>query len=65
MAAGDIVYGRFPITLDSSAVADSALTTVLAGLFPVANYSLVHTELVFNDGTKTKATVVVIAQAIT
>ena len=65
MAAGDIVFARFPITIDSSASADSAVTTVLAGLFPVANYALIHTELVFASGTKTKATVVIIAQAIT
>ena len=65
MAAGDIVYARFPITLDSSAAADSAVTTALTTLFPIANYTLVHTELVFDSGTKTKGTVVVIAQAIT
>ena len=65
MAAGDIVYARFPITLDSSATADSAVTTALTTLFPVANYSLVHTEPVFDSGTKTKGTVVIIAQAIT
>ena len=64
MAAGDIVYARFPLTIDSSASADSAVNTVLAGLFPVANYTLIHTELVFASGTKTKATVVIIAQAI-
>ena len=65
MAAGDIVYARFPITLDSKAVADVAVTTALTTLFPVANYSLIHTELVFDEGTKTKGTVVIIAQAIT
>jgi len=65
MAAGDIVYARFPITLDSSAVEDGALTTVLAGLFPIATYDVIHTELVFNSGSKTKATAVIIAQAIT
>lgn len=65
MAAGDIVYARFPITLDSAAAADSAVTTALTTLFPIANYSLVHTEIVFDQGTKTKGTVVVIAQAIT
>jgi len=65
MAAGDIVYARFPITLDSTAVADSAVTTALTTLFPIANYTLVHTELVFDSGTRTKGTVVVIAQAIT
>ena len=65
MAAGDIVYARFPITLDSEAVADSAVTTALTTLFPIAVYNLVHTELVFDSGTKTKGTVVVIAQAIT
>ena len=65
MAAGDIVFARFPITIDPSASADSAVTTVLAGLFPIATFSLIHTELVFASGTKTKATVVIIAQAIT
>jgi len=65
MAAGDIVYARFPITLDSGASADGAVITALTTLFPVANYSLVHTELVFDSGTKTKGTVIIIAQAIT
>ena len=65
MAAGDIVYARFPITLNSGAAADSAITTALTTLFPIAVYNLVHTELVFDSGTKTKGTVVIIAQAIT
>ena len=65
MAAGDIVFARFPITLDSGAVADSAVTTALTTLFPIAVYDIVHTELVFDSGTKTKATVIIIAQAIT
>lgn len=65
MAAGDIVTATFPITIDSGAVASSAVTTQLAALFPIAVYDVIHTELVFDQGTKTKATVVVIAQAIT
>lgn len=65
MGAGDIVYARFPITIDSSAAADGAITTALANFFPIATYTLIHTELVFDTGSKTKATVVVIAQAIT
>jgi len=65
MAAGDIVYARFPITIDSGAAADSAVTTALTTLFPIAVYNLIHTELVFDQGTQTKATVVIIAQAIT
>ena len=65
MAAGDIVFARFPITIDSSAAADVAITTALTTLFPIATFDVIHTELVFNDGTKTKATVVIIAQAIT
>lgn len=64
MAAGDIVFARFPITIDSGAVADSAVTTALAILFPILTYNLIHTELVFDSGTKSKATVVIIAQAI-
>ena len=64
MAAGDIVYARFPITIDSGAVADVALTTALTTLFPIATYDVIHTELIFNSGTKTKATAVIIAQAI-
>ncbi len=64
MAAGDIVFARFPITIDSSAAADVAITTALTTLFPIATFDVIHTELVFNDGTKTKATVVIIAQAI-
>ncbi len=65
MVAGNIVFARFPITIDSSASADSAVTIALTNLFPIAEFTLVHTELVFNDGTKTKATVVIIAQSIT
>lgn len=64
MAAGDIVFARFPITIDSGAAADVAITTALTTLFPIATFDVIHTELVFNDGTKTKATVVIIAQAI-
>lgn len=65
MAAGDIVFARFPITLDSSAAADVAVTTALTTLFPIAVYDVIHTELVFDSGTRTKGIVVVIAQAIT
>lgn len=65
MAAGDIVYARVPIDVDSSGTEDSAITTVLAGLFPVANYALIHTTIVPPIGTKTKAVLVVVAQAIT
>lgn len=65
MAAGDIVYARFPITIDSGAVADTAVTTALSALFPIATYTLIHTELVFDEGTRTKAVAVVMAQAIT
>ena len=64
MAAGDIVFARFPITIDSGAAADVAITTALTTLFPIATFDVIHTELVFNDGTKTKATAVIIAQAI-
>lgn len=65
MAAGDIVYARFPITIDSSASADVAITTALTTLFPIATYDVIHTQLIFDDGTRTKGTVVIIAQAIT
>ncbi len=65
MAAGDIVYARVPITLDSSAVADSAVTTALTTLFPIANYALIHTTVIPPIGTKTKGILVVVAQAIT
>ena len=64
MAVGDIVYARFPITIDSSAAEDSSVNVVLSTLFPVANYTLIHTELVFASGTTTKATVVIIAQEV-
>lgn len=64
MADGDIVTARFPITIDSNAVADVAVVTQLTALFPVATYTLIHTEIIFDQGTKTKATVVVVAQAI-
>ena len=64
MTAGDIVFARFPITLDSGAAADMAVTIGLTTLFPIATYDVIHTELVFDSGTKTKATVVIIAQAI-
>ena len=65
MAAGDIVTATFPLTVDSGAVASVAVATQLAALFPIAVYDVIHTELVFDQGTKTKATVIVIAQAIT
>ena len=65
MAAGDIVYARVPITVDVDAVEDVAVTTVLDGLFPIANYDLIHTSLIPPTGTKTKAVLVVVAQAIT
>ena len=62
MAAGDIVYARFPITIDSSASADVAVTTALTTLFLTATYTVIHTELVFDSGSKTKAVVVIIAR---
>lgn len=65
MAAGDIVYARAPLDVDISAVEDSAVTTVLAGLFPIANYALIHTSVIPPRGTQTKAILVVVAQAIT
>lgn len=65
MAAGDIVYARVPLDVDISAVEDVAVTTVLDGLFPVANYALIHTTIIPPIGTKTKAVLVVVAQAIT
>lgn len=65
MAAGDIVYARVPIDIDVDAVEDVAVNTVLAGLFPIAVYDLIHTSLIPPTGTKTKAVLVVVAQAIT
>jgi len=65
MAAGDIVYARAPLDVDISAAEDGAVLTVLAGLFPVANYALIHTTIIPPIGTKTKAVLVVVAQAIT
>ena len=65
MAAGDIVYARVPISIDVDAVEDSPVTTVLAGLFPIANYDLIHTSFIPPTGTKTKGVLVVVAQAIT
>ena len=65
MAAGDIVYARVPLDVDISAAEDSSVTTVLAGLFPVANYDLIHTTVIPPSGTKIKAVLVVVAQAIT
>jgi len=65
MAAGDIVYARVPITLDSDAAADSAVTTALTTLFPIAVYNLIHTTIIPPTGTKTKGVLVVVAQAIT
>ena len=65
MAAGNVVYARFPITIDSSAVADISVTTAfLTSIFPILTYDILHTELVFDTGSKTKATVVIIAQSI-
>ena len=64
MAAGDIVYARVPLTIDVNADADTAVTTVLAGLFPIATYSLIHTSLIPPTGTQTKAVLVVVAQAV-
>lgn len=65
MAAGDIVYARVQIDVDISAVEDSAVNTVLAGLFPIATYDVIHTTVIPPIGTKTKAVLVVVAQAIT
>jgi len=64
MANGDIVSATFPLTVDPNAVASSSVTTQLTILFPVATYTLIHTEVIFDTGSKTKATVVVIAQDI-
>ncbi len=64
MAAGDIVYARVPIDLDNSETADSAVTTVLTGLFPILTYNLIHTNLIPPTGTKTKGLLVVVAQAV-
>ena len=65
MAVGDIVFARFPITIDSGAVADTSLQTGLAALFaPLTTFDVIHTELVFDEGTRTKGTVIIIAQAI-
>ena len=61
MVVGDIVYARFPIELDSSANKDTSLTIVIAALFPSANYLVIHTEFVFDKGSKTKAVVIIIA----
>ncbi len=65
MAAGDIVYARVPITVDADAAADVAVTTALTNLFPIAVYNLIHTTIIPPTGTKTKAVLVVAAQAIT
>ena len=65
MAAGDIVFARVPILVDVDATEDTAVTTVLDGLFPIANYDLIHTTIIPPTGTKTKAVLVVVAQAIT
>lgn len=66
MAAGDIVYARVPITLDPDAVEDSAVNTVLAGLFPILTYDVIHTSLekVTDTTGVAKAILVVVAQAI-
>lgn len=65
MAAGDIVYARVPITLDPDADADSTVTTALTTLFPIANYALVHVNVIPPTGTQTKGILVITAQAIT
>ena len=65
MTAGDIVYARFPISIDVDSVEDAAVITVLDGLFPSAVYDVIHTSLIPPRGTQTKAVVVVVAQAIT
>ena len=64
MTAGDIVYARAPLDVDISASEDVAVQTVLAGLFPAATYALIHTTVIPPVGTKTKAVLVVVAQAI-
>ena len=64
MAAGDIVYARVPIDVDANGTEDSAVTTVLDGLFPIATYTLIHTSIIPPTGTKTKAVLVVVAQAV-
>jgi len=64
MAEGDIVYARVPISVDANGTEDNAVTTVLGGLFPTATYTLIHTTIIPPIGTKTKAVLVVVAQAI-
>jgi len=62
MVNGDIVFMRFPLTIDSSASADTAVTTVITGVINNLQYVNIHTELVFDKGTTTKATGVLIAR---
>ena len=65
MTNGDIVYTRYPITIDSSADVDESLTIEYTNdFFPKANYNVIHTEIVFDEGSKTKATAIIIAQDI-
>ena len=61
------MFARVPITVDAYGVEDVAVTTVLAGLFPIANYDLIHTNLinVTGKGGKQRTVLVVVAQAIT
>lgn len=67
MAAGDIVYARVPIDVDAYGVEDVAVNTVLAGLFPIANYDLIHTNVIniTGKGGNQKVVLIVVAQAIT
>ena len=67
MTAGNIVYARFPIELDSSADADTALITPFANFkfLPITAFVHINTNIVFDSGTKTKGTVIITAQDLT
>ena len=65
MADGDIVFARFPVDTDVNAIADVAVTTALAALFPTATYDILSVELVQvgGDSGVFKNVVVVVARA--
>ncbi len=65
MAADEILFARFPISTDVNAVADTVpIVGLVAAVFPIANFTILHTELVQIGGDSGifKNVLIVIAQ---
>jgi len=65
MAVSDITFARFPISTDVNGIADTTPQAgLIAAVFPIANFAILHTELVQIGGDSGifKNVIVVIAQ---